>query len=145
MVEAFLKHYQYNTNMAPNRTLLQNLTQKSEETVKEYAQRWRELATRVQPLLLERELLYMFMGNLQGPYLDRRVGSISLSFSDLVLAGERIKNMIKMSKIQNSASASKKPFVPYGKKREGETSFAAIIKTRNPTYQQVAIVAPVQQ
>ncbi|XP_050909309.1 uncharacterized protein LOC127123094 [Lathyrus oleraceus] len=147
MAEAFLKHYQYTTDMAPNRTQLQNLTQRSEESFKEYAQRWRELAARVQPPLLERELVDMFIGNLQGPYLDRMVGSTSSGFSDLVLAGERIENMIKMGKIQNSAStssASKKPFVPYGKKREGETNAASIIRTRNPTYPQVAAIAPVQ-
>ncbi|XP_050895943.1 uncharacterized protein LOC127102641 [Lathyrus oleraceus] len=147
MDEAFLKHYQYNTDMAPNCTQLQNLTQRSEESFKEYAQRWRELASRVQPPFLERELVDMFMGNLQGPYLDRMVGSTSSGFSDLVLAGERIENMIKMGKIQNSAStssASKKPFVPYGKKREGETNAASIIRTRNPTYPQVATIAPVQ-
>lgn len=42
----------------------------------------------------------MFMGNLQGPYLDRMVGRTTSGFSDLVLANERIKNMIKMSKIR---------------------------------------------
>lgn len=147
MVEAFLKHYQYNTDMTPNYMQLQNLTQRYGESFKEYAQRWRELAARVQTILLERELIDMFMGNLQGPYLDRMVGNTSSSFYDLVLAGERIENMIKMGKIQNSAStssASKKPFVPYGKKREGETNANAIIRTRNPTYQQVAAVTPVQ-
>ncbi|XP_050919023.1 uncharacterized protein LOC127136518 [Lathyrus oleraceus] len=147
MAEAFLKHYQYNTDMAPNRTQLQNLTQRSEESFKEYAQRWRELAARVQPPLLEREPVDMFMGNLQGPYLDRMVGSTSSGFSDLVLAGERIENMIKMGKIQNSgsaSSASKKPFVPYGKKGEGETNAAFIIRTRYPTYPQVVAIAPVQ-
>ncbi|XP_050908581.1 uncharacterized protein LOC127122258 [Lathyrus oleraceus] len=147
MVETFLKHYQYNTDMAPNRTQLQNLTQRSEESFKVYAQQWRELVSRVQPPLLERGPINMFMGNLQGPYLDKMVGSTSSCFSDLVLAGKRIKNMIKMGKIQNSTSASsavKKPFVPYGKNREGETSVTTIIRTKNPTYQQVAIVAPVQ-
>ncbi|XP_050889623.1 uncharacterized protein LOC127094905 [Lathyrus oleraceus] len=145
--EAFLNHYQYNTDMAPNRTKLQTLTQRSEESFKEYTQWWRELVARVQPPFLERELVDMFMGNLQGSYLDRMVGSTSSGFSDLVLAGERIENMIKMGKIQNSAStssASKKPFVPYGKKREGETNATSIIRTRNPTYPQVATIAPVQ-
>lgn len=126
---------------------MQNLTQRSEESFKEYAQRWRELAARVQPPLLEGDLVDMFMGNLQGPYLDRMVGSTSSGFSDLVLAGERIENMIQMGKIQNSpstSSASKKPFVPYGKKREGETNAASIIRTRNPTYPQVAAIAPIQ-
>lgn len=80
MVEAFLKHYQYNSVMAPNRTLLQNLTQKSDETFKEYVQHWRELVARVQTPLLEREIIDIFMGNLHGPYLDRMVGSTSSSF-----------------------------------------------------------------
>lgn len=39
---------------------------------------------------------------------------MSSCFSDLVLAGERIENMIKMGKIQSSTSTSgvvKKPFI----------------------------------
>lgn len=130
MPKAFLKHYQYNTDMVPNHTQLQNLSQKYEETFKEYAQRWRELATRVQPSFLKRELVYMFMGNLQFPYLYRMGGSTSAGFSDLVLDGGRIENMIKMGKIQNFASTSgvvKKPFVAYDNKREGETNATILI------------------
>lgn len=104
MPEAFLKHYQYNIDMMPNRTQLQNHTQKSEETFKEYAQRCIELS--IQPPLLERGLVDMFMGNLQGSFLDRMVGSTSSGFFDLVLADERIENMIKMGKFQKSASTS---------------------------------------
>lgn len=36
LVEAFLRHYQYNIDMAPNRTQLQNLTQGTNESFKEY-------------------------------------------------------------------------------------------------------------
>lgn len=64
MTEEFLKHYQYNTYMAPNRTQLQNLNQKFDETFKEYVQCWRELVARVKSPLLQRELVGMFMGNL---------------------------------------------------------------------------------
>lgn len=39
MVEAFLKPYQYNRNIAPNKTQLQSLTQKIDESFKEYAHR----------------------------------------------------------------------------------------------------------
>lgn len=105
----------------------------------------------MQSPLLERELIDMLMGNLQGPYLDMMIGNTFSGFSDLVLAGEIIENMIKMGKIQNSASTSgvaKKPFVPYGKKREGETTATVVVQTRTPTYQvpyqQVDIMAPVQ-
>ena len=93
--------------MAPNRTQLQNLTQKSEDTFKEYAQWWRELAIRVLPPLLEREMIDMFIGNLQAPYLDIMVGSTSSGFSDLVLVGKMIENLNKMGKIQNAASISR--------------------------------------
>ena len=52
--------------MAPTCMQLQNLSQKKEESFKEYVQRWRELASRVQPPLLEKELVDMFMGTFQG-------------------------------------------------------------------------------
>ena len=85
--------------MAPNRMKLQNLSQKKEESFKECAQRWREMEARVQPPLLEKELVYMFMGTLQGLYYDKMVGSVSSRFSDLVTIGERIKVGIKIGKI----------------------------------------------
>lgn len=96
-------------------------------------------------------MIDMFMGNLQGSYLDQMVGSTSSSFSDLVLAGERIKNMIKIGRIQNAASTSsvvKKPYVAYGKKREGEANETVVVRGKVPTYrvpyQQVVVMAPVQ-
>lgn len=47
LVEAFLRHYQYNIDMTPNRTQLQSLTQGLNESFKEYAQKRRELDARV--------------------------------------------------------------------------------------------------
>ena len=64
LVEAFVLHYQYNVDLAPNRTQLQNMAQGPNESFKEYAQKWRELAARVQPPLREKELIDMFMGTL---------------------------------------------------------------------------------
>lgn len=78
--------HRYDTQSPPNAKPFSNF----DKTFEEYVQHWRELAARVQPLLLVRELVDMFMGNLQGPYLDIMVRSTSLGFSDLVLAGERI-------------------------------------------------------
>ena len=80
LAEAFLKHYQYNTDMALNRTQLQSLTQKTDGSFKEYVQHWRELEARVKPPLLEKELVDMFMGTLQGSYLEKLVGSTSTGF-----------------------------------------------------------------
>jgi hypothetical protein len=49
LANAFIKQYQYNLDMAPNRTQLQSMTQKEGESLKVYAQRWRELAAQVRP------------------------------------------------------------------------------------------------
>lgn len=40
------------------------MAQKDNECFKEYAQRWRELAARVHPPLVERELIDIFMSTL---------------------------------------------------------------------------------
>lgn len=60
----FLKQYQYNTYMDPSHTQLQNLSQKSNKFVKGVTQRCRELVAHVQPLMLDRELVDMFLSTL---------------------------------------------------------------------------------
>ena len=56
-----------------------------------------------------------------------------------------------MGKILNDASTSgvvKKPYVGFGKKREGETNEVTIVRGRAPAYrspyQQVAVVSPIE-
>ncbi|XP_058746156.1 uncharacterized protein LOC131619029 [Vicia villosa] len=154
LVEAFIKQYQYNVDMAPNRTQLQNLAQKNNESIKEYAQKWRELAARVQPPMLEREMMDMFTNTLEGQYYS--ACSASSRFADLVMIGERIESGIRAGRIQNPSAASsssrangKKPYNGFSKKRDGETSAAHHGGDRNQAYQQVAAVtipnAPLQQ
>ncbi|XP_058749514.1 uncharacterized protein LOC131622493 [Vicia villosa] len=83
LAKAFFKHYKHNSDMVPTRIKLQSLTQKVDESFREYAQRWRELAARIQPPLLERELIDMFMDTLQDPYLNQMVGCAASEFSTL--------------------------------------------------------------
>lgn len=101
---AFLRQYKYNLDMAPNRMQLQNLSQKGNESFKEYAQRWRELASRVQPPMLESELVDIIMGNLQVSYYKKMIGLVSTGLTDLVIIRERIKNGLKNGKIEKSSS-----------------------------------------
>jgi hypothetical protein len=124
LADVFMKQYKYNLDMAPSRMQLQNLGQKNNETFKEYAQRWRELAARVQPPFLEKELIDTFMGTLQGPYYERIIGSVSSSFADMVVIGERIEEGLKSGKIQGASNnqTGLKQFVNNDPKRkEGET------------------------
>src|SRR3954464_4984726 len=58
---AFYKQYQYNVDLAPTRMQLQSMSIGSNESFKEYAQKLRNLAGRVQPPLTDKELVDMFM------------------------------------------------------------------------------------
>jgi hypothetical protein len=95
LMEAFLTQYKYNIGVAPTRMQLQGMTQKGGESFKEYAQKWRKVAARVQPPLLEKELVDTFMSTLHGPYYEKMIGSISSNFADLVTIGERVEEGIK--------------------------------------------------
>ena len=82
------------------------------EGFKDYAQKWRDLAGRVQSPLSDRELVDLFLGTLSGPYFNHLIGSSSSGFIKLILTGERVEAGIKSGKIQKGASSSteKKPF-----------------------------------
>ena len=54
----------------------------SREGFKEYAQKLRDLAGRVQPPLNDREMVDMFMGTLTGPFFNLLIGSSSSGFKD---------------------------------------------------------------
>ncbi|RDX66996.1 hypothetical protein CR513_54178, partial [Mucuna pruriens] len=65
LVDAFLHQYRYNKELAPNQTQLQNMAKEASKTFKEYAQRWREVAAHVQPLLSDKEMVTIFIETLQ--------------------------------------------------------------------------------
>jgi len=64
MVDAFIKQYQFNLDMAPDRLQLQNMAKRENEAFKEYAQRWREVVAQVEPPLHDKEIMAMFIGTL---------------------------------------------------------------------------------
>jgi len=49
LMVAFVRKYQYNFDMVPNRMQLQNMCKMGHGSFKEYAQRWRDLAAQVAP------------------------------------------------------------------------------------------------
>jgi hypothetical protein len=44
LVDAFFKQYKYNMDIAPDITSLSNLVKSDKESIREYAQKWRESA-----------------------------------------------------------------------------------------------------
>ena len=97
-MEAFLEQYQFNIDLAPNRTQLQCLTQKSTQSFKQYALKWRKLASRVQPPMMEREMIDIFTNTLQNHYFV--ACSSSSRFTEMVTIGECIESGLKIRKIQ---------------------------------------------
>ena len=73
LATAFYKQYQYNADLAPTCAQLQSMGMVSNEGVKEYAEKWRDLEGRVQPPLSERELVDMFLGTLSGPFFNHLI------------------------------------------------------------------------
>ena len=70
----------------PDRMLLQNMEKKANETFREYAHKWWDLAAQVQPPLTDKELNKMFLNTLKGPYYDRMIRNSNKDFSDVVSA-----------------------------------------------------------
>jgi len=54
--------------MAPDWTDLQSMTQKGGETLKEYAQRWRDVTIQVSPRIEEKEMTKLFLKTLNQFY-----------------------------------------------------------------------------
>src|SRR4051812_20610832 len=114
---------------------LQNMSHKKDESFKEYAQRRREMASRVQPPLMDKELVDIFMSTLQGSYYDKMAGCTSSGFSDMVVIGERIEDGIKNGKIQGAPSGSYHTKKSYDGKREPNTG-GGIRVQQNPVLQE---------
>ncbi|XP_027912906.1 uncharacterized protein LOC114172940 [Vigna unguiculata] len=112
LVDAFLKQYKYNMDIAPDRLQLQNIAKRDAESFKEYAQRWRELAAQVEPPLHDKEMVAMFVSTLQPPFYEHMVGNVSSVFADIIIIGERIEIGLKNGKIAYSPLAATTPKSP---------------------------------
>ncbi|KAK5771536.1 hypothetical protein PVK06_047753 [Gossypium arboreum] len=111
-----MKQYSHVTDMAPNRITLQNMEKKQNESFRQYAQRWREIAAQVQPPLLEKETMMLFINTLKASFIDYMLGSATLSFSDIVMSSEMIESAVRNGQIDAGESA--KMSTPTNKENE---------------------------
>ncbi|XP_040937327.1 uncharacterized protein [Gossypium hirsutum] len=80
------------------------MEKKSNESFRQYAQRWREVAMQVQPPLLENETTMLFINTLKAPFINHMLGNATKSFTDIVMSGEMIENAIRSGKIEAGES-----------------------------------------
>ena len=71
LARAFLTQHKHAINFTSKRLSLQTMEKKYNESFQDYAQRWRTVATQVQPPLIETEITMLFLSTLQEPYYDR--------------------------------------------------------------------------
>ena len=132
LMAAFIRQYQYNSDMALDKMQLQNMCKKDNESFKEYAQRWRDLAAQVAPLMMEREMITMILDTLPMFYYEKMVGYMTSSFADLVFVSMGIQVGLRKGKFDYAATASssnRRPGMSRGNKKEGETHAVTIVPT----------------
>ena len=91
LAKTFLVQYKHMTDTAPDRMSMQNIEKKTNETFREYAHKWRDLAAQVQPPMTDKELNKIFLNTLKASYYDRMIGNSNKDFSDVVSAGKMIE------------------------------------------------------
>ncbi|KAL4335333.1 hypothetical protein GQ457_07G004870 [Hibiscus cannabinus] len=106
LARAFTDQYKHVYDMIPNRLMLQGLEQKPNESLRQHAQRWRDVLAQVQPPIQENKITDMFIDTLKGVLYDRLIGHPAVSFADIVMTGERIEDTIRKGNISFGPSAS---------------------------------------
>lgn len=71
------------------------------EYVPECAQRWREKAIQVDPLLLEKEIINLFSNTFKAFFFHHLVGSPTQHFMDIIIVAEWLEKAIRARKITN--------------------------------------------
>ena len=107
MTNSFLKYYyRFNTEIAPDRTVLQRIEKKSGESFCECAQMWHKLAAQVQPPIMENEMIKWFIDNLKPPYYEKMISTQVIHFASLIPILECIDEGIRSKKIMDAESLS---------------------------------------
>ena len=96
------------------------MEKKYNESFRDYAQRWRTVATQVQPPLIETEVIMIFLSTLQESYYDRLMPTETGSFANMIKVGNLINHSIKNDRIDIGESSSKPKKGNFPKKKEGE-------------------------
>ncbi|GAU48362.1 hypothetical protein TSUD_282430 [Trifolium subterraneum] len=150
LASAFIRQYNYNSYLAPDRDELRALAQKERESFKEYAQRWRELAAQIRPPVEEKELCKLFLHTLSPFFYEKMVGIVSKSFTEMVEMGMCLEEGVCQGwliKENAPTSNTKKYGNSFSKKKESEVGMVAQggPQSRYPTYQHVSAITPTSQ
>ncbi|GAU51903.1 hypothetical protein TSUD_416880 [Trifolium subterraneum] len=146
LASAFIRQYNYNSYLAPDRDELRALAQKDRESFKEYAQRWRELAAQIRPPVEEKELCKLFLHTLSPFFYEKMVGVVSRSFTEMVEMGMCLEEGVRQGRLTREktlTNAAKRYGNNFSEKQEFEVGMVAQggPHLRNPVYPHIAAIA----
>ncbi|KAH1189792.1 hypothetical protein GmHk_20G057500 [Glycine max] len=95
----------------------------------EYAQRWRDMAAQVAPLMMEREMITMIVDMLLVFYYEKMVGYMPSSFANLVFVDERIEVGMRRGKFDYPTLMNRKLGENGENKKEGGTHVVTVVPT----------------
>ena len=89
----------------PDRLTLQSMKKRSNEDYREYAVRWKNVASMVQPSLTSPEENSMFVDTLPSPYYDMLIVNTFVEFGELIYSVGRIEDGIKRGRIVDTRAS----------------------------------------
>ncbi|XP_060194914.1 uncharacterized protein LOC132624106 [Lycium barbarum] len=99
MAGDFVRQFQYNIDIVPDRTSLASMKKNPTESFREYAIKWREQAARVKPPMKESEMIDVFLQAQQPDYFHYLLSTVGKTFAEAIKVGEMVENGIKFGKI----------------------------------------------
>ncbi|XP_070028632.1 uncharacterized protein [Nicotiana sylvestris] len=84
MDQAFVKQFQYNIDIAPDRNSLSNMKKKPTKSFREYVIKWREQAARVKPPVDNYELITLFLEVQEPDYFQNMMSAMSRHFVEAI-------------------------------------------------------------
>ncbi|WMV34385.1 hypothetical protein MTR67_027770, partial [Solanum verrucosum] len=104
MAQDFVRQFQYNVDIVPDRNTLSNMRKKPNESFREYAIKWREQAARVKPPLDEQELVDIFIEAQDPDYFHHLTTAMGRPFHTAIKIGEMIESGLKTGRIVSQAA-----------------------------------------
>lgn len=102
VVPEFIERFRFNNEVILDWFHLMKMENKSIESFKEYAIRWRADAVKVQPPMVESEMTSLFVQSQKdATYYDKLISVVAQKFSEVVRIAEFVEEGIKMGRITN--------------------------------------------
>ncbi|KAE8716079.1 hypothetical protein F3Y22_tig00110156pilonHSYRG00339 [Hibiscus syriacus] len=100
LAKSFLEQYKHVKDVRPNRMMLQGMEKKSNESFRQYAQRWRDVAVQVHPPLEEEETNMLFVNTLKALFFSHLIGNPYRSFADVILYDRHVVSPYHVTPMQ---------------------------------------------